>query len=574
MVPMSTLLADAAPATRGTSSSPDWLSPLVTGLTLVALVGFSLGFNAPAWTARAIAVLGFAFVGVFVAVGPVRRRHPQVALPALAFLAVATVAALVSGDVAKATFGLYGHGTGLLFAAGMVGAWGLGAAVGDRWQLRLERAVLIGVAINAVVALIQVLWAPPVDGFNLTDGRPTGLFGSAEHFAAAMAAATAMVGWRRMPARWERMVTMAAAGGVALSGTAEGVVLVVVLVSALLLRRTGPDWAAAGAVVAGYLVVVVAAGALGPVEFEDPAGFATDSTQGLVTSGKAFATDPLFGTGPGLYRTGATAQRTRALAESALPEAVWLDGRNIVADAAVTVGAFGALALAAWVVQCLRRGRGSWRAAGAVLVVFHLIAPLDAGMTMVTFVALGAAMRTPGESGSVHPLAALALIPALLLGGVLLVGDLRLESGYTDHNAERADAAANLLPMWTEPLDAAGRALLLERITRRDAEAGELARRRYEQAVALDPTDAASWNRLGEVNLTLGDFAAAEEHYGTALDRYPWSVRARLGLAEIALAQGRIAEARGLAEEAQSIVPTGVGADVLARVEAATGLAG
>lgn len=76
------------------------------------------------------------------------------------------------------------------------------------------------------------------------------------------------------------------------------------------------------------------------------------------------------------------------------------------------------------------------------------------------------------------------------------------------------------------------------------------------RTITLDDGRWTWWNRLAEVEGSLGDDAAAERYFREALRRYPWSERAWRGLAVAAVQQGdalTLAEANGRLCELGSI---------------------
>jgi len=71
----------------------------------------------------------------------------------------------------------------------------------------------------------------------------------------------------------------------------------------------------------------------------------------------------------------------------------------------------------------------------------------------------------------------------------------------------------------------------------------ELARPRLEEALRRDPSNASAWHALGLVCLHLEDAPAAKVAYDSGLHADPQSLENRIGLASLAITQGRFDEA-------------------------------
>jgi tetratricopeptide (TPR) repeat protein len=81
------------------------------------------------------------------------------------------------------------------------------------------------------------------------------------------------------------------------------------------------------------------------------------------------------------------------------------------------------------------------------------------------------------------------------------------------------------------------------------------AQKEFENALALDPGDAGSECKLGEIELSRSNSQTAQGHYAHALKLQPESVCAKLGLAGLLTDQGKSAEASGYLESAVRSAP-------------------
>src|SRR5205807_10145789 len=148
------------------------MAPSRSGARLVAVavafllpVVFSTSVSAEAWSPRAAVLLVLAAFGLPRIVPLLRSEIRATAWAAVAFLVVAALATALSPQPILSLFGLYNWGTGLLFVAVLVGAWALGASVDQAGVPAVETALIAGILVNAVVALIQGAFALNVSPF-------------------------------------------------------------------------------------------------------------------------------------------------------------------------------------------------------------------------------------------------------------------------------------------------------------------------------------------------------------------------------------------------------------------------
>src|SRR5947208_286644 len=166
------------------------MAPSRSGARLVAVaaafllpVVFSPSVSAEAWSPRAAVVLVVAAFGLPRLVPLLRSDARRPALAASAFLAVAALATALSTQPILSLFGLYNWGTGLLFVAALVGAWALGSSVDQGGVRVVEQALIAGVLVNAVVALVQGAFSLDVAPFTRYEGRAAGLLSNPVYLA-------------------------------------------------------------------------------------------------------------------------------------------------------------------------------------------------------------------------------------------------------------------------------------------------------------------------------------------------------------------------------------------------------
>src|SRR5437763_16844795 len=92
-------------------------------------VVFSTSVSAGAWSPRVAVLLVLAAVGLPRLVHVLRSDARSAALAAVAFVAVAALATVLSPQPVLSLFGLYNWGTGLLLVVVLVDAWALAASL-------------------------------------------------------------------------------------------------------------------------------------------------------------------------------------------------------------------------------------------------------------------------------------------------------------------------------------------------------------------------------------------------------------------------------------------------------------
>jgi putative inorganic carbon (HCO3(-)) transporter len=530
------------------------MAPSRSGARLVAVAAafllpvlFSPSVSAQAWTPRAALVLVVAAFGLPRVLPLLRSEARAAALAAVAFLGVAALATALCAQPILSLFGLYNWGTGLLFVAAIVGAWALGASVDRDAVALVERALIAGILVNAVVALVQGAVALDVAPFTRYEGRAAGLLSNPVHLATLTAGGLALVlpRVRSNPLRWGAAVVLVAAA-LQLSGSRFAVALAVLVAVVLLVRARRAAIQPVIALALG-LLLGVGIGALGGATTGSgrvqAGGESVGTTARLrvwASAGHAIADHPVMGFGPGRFRAATSRYRDLALARAEGADRRFVDAHNLAVEYATTTGLFGVAVLGTWLVIACRRARGPLLGFALLVFAMHLVEPQFVGTTPLALLALGAAGRA-----DVVPLGraraaatAFLVVAAACAAGRLMFGDFELDQARLDFRADAARAAVRALPPWPEPAELATRVALYRSITTHAPDARREALRWSGSATRRDSTDPTAWTELGEAQLYFGEALPAEHSFLLALRWDPWSVRALNGLANAALARG------------------------------------
>src|SRR5947209_2273232 len=326
---------------------------------------FSPSLSAQAWTPRAALVLVVAALGLPRLVGLVGSDARPTALAAMAFIAVAALATALCPQPILSLFGLYNWGTGLLFVAALVGAWALGASVDRRGVDVVGNALIAGILVNAVVAIVQGALALDVAPFTRYEGRAAGLLSNPVHPATLTAGGVALLvpRVRTNPRRWGAALVLVAAA-LQLSGSRFALALAIGVGVVVLVRGRQAAVLAAAALVLGLLLglgVGAVGGATtgsGRVQAGGESVGTTARLRAWAAAGHAIAEHPLLGSGPGRYRAATSAHRDLALVRAEGADRLFVDAHNLVVEYAATTGLVGAAALAVWLLAAFRRARG------------------------------------------------------------------------------------------------------------------------------------------------------------------------------------------------------------------------
>lgn len=525
---------------------------------------FSTSVSAQAWSPRAAVLLLVAAFGLPRLLPLLRSEARPTALAAVVFLAIAALATALSRQPILSLFGLFSWGTGLLFVAVLVSAWALGTSVDEPGVSLFENALIAGILVNAVVAVVQGAFSLDTEPFTRYEGRAAGLLGNPVFLGTLMLGGLALLlpRVRTNGPRWAA-ATVVVAAALQLSGSRFALALAVGTGVILVARWRQSAVLAIGALALGLLlgVGIGAAGGTTTGSGRVQAGGETVGTTARVhawaTAGHAIAARPVLGSGPGRFRAATSRFRDLALVRAEGADRLFVDAHNIVVEYTTTTGLVGVTALLVWVVLACRRARGPLLGFAVLVLVMHLVEPQSVATTPLAFLALGVGGRATVSALNRLLIGVTTVLVVFALGaaGRLLYGDFQLRQAILDTNAVVAEKAVQTLPPWAEPAEVAGRTELFRAISTGapDAQAATLAWDR--EATRRDKTDPTAWSVLAEARLFFGDASGAQRDFREALQWDPWSVRALNGLANAALASGDHMTAKRALERSLSAEP-------------------
>jgi len=578
--------ARTGPATDGTPPEASLAGRLIAlgalALTVADLPELSTSVWAP--EAAVLLVLGAAGIPLLVVRAwgrgaPVRSpSEVWAARSALAFIAAAGVATALALRPTLAVVGLYNEGTGLAFMVALAGCWALGSWLGAPERRALGTALIAGALVNAAVAVLQEFGLLVHLGLIGDQGVPDGLLGNPVDTGALLAASLVLVAPRfvAQPRRWWPAAAMIGAGlgltGERLSGLVALVVVGWTLWHAYRSppaeRRLGPTWGYAvstlGGAVAGAIVAELRGG--GGI-----AGHVVASTSGE-TFGQRFSVwgaavraighHPIFGAGPGQFRTATSALFSLSSSRQLLGT-VFTDAHNLVLEFATSTGLVGLGLLVGWVALGAWRRHGPFIGFALALGVVQLAEPLNIAITPLTFLALGAAMLAPAADDaptsddrglpvwlrrSSAVLALVACVPAVLL----VLGDLALNRSEADSSVARigpalsaAGTAERFLSPWPDPATQMANIHNYLYLAEGDSPHQASAAVRWAAVAAQrDPGNEQLWSALAIAQAQAGHLAAAEVSDRRAVSLDPWSLAPLNLLGDIGEWEHHPAEAR------------------------------
>ena len=577
----------------------------VAGSVFLLLVAYSPALYAPFWSIRFALTVLLAGIGLPRLLPLLRTSGPSSTRPAAtaatAFLAIAVLAALTSGHLGASVLGLYNWGTGLLFVAGLVGAWAAAASAGPAGARLVERAFLGGALLNCVIGLVE--GGVDLHSLSLPDyqGRAHGLLGNPVHLGAIAAAAVAVL-VARSPGRtphdvgWPLVGIGLAAGAIEVSGARSGLAVLGAVLLWTWLRRDR-RWA-------GAATVAALAGIAIGVAILHAGGNAATGTASRLTQDSGFTSRlghwraalpaighrPLLGAGPGRFGAATTSHVSFATARAELGNR-FADAHNLIVEYATTTGLLGVAGLLAWLALAVRRGRGPLLGAALAILAVGLVEPQSVSTTPIAFLLLGASaaplapdplapdplapgplapgppapgLLTPSPLGArARParrraeaaLAAALAALAAVFGFRVVIGDWWLHETHLDLTIHEGREALRTLPPWPVSASLLATAYVFQSRAQADPALEATARHWYEVAASRDPSDPGLWADLADRELAGGLREAARQHYGKTLQLDPWSVRALNGLGRAELALGHLGVARSWFLQSLRVVP-------------------
>jgi O-antigen ligase len=529
------------------------VATFAAAVTLLLLVGWNPRGYVGIWTGKSAVLLVAGAIGLALTPTVWRHRRRDLILAAT-FLASAAASTALSTQPAASFFGPYNWGTGLLFTVCLVGVWVLGICASQLGQRTVLLATVAGLSVTCVVGLLQVgvdLELPVSEALS----RAIGLAGSANHLGAlggALIALAAVEGRRQRP--WLALAALGAAAGEASGSRAALLVAAGVIVCTLVQSPWRYTILITTTVVVGFAAgsaISSAASANGGPESAISRSTKTALSSSAPDGGglgvraevwrmgaKAFASRPMFGWGPGMFRTATSTRQSLRVTRFEGADRLYVDAHNFVIEYAVTTGLIGLGLLLAWLWFAAQGARGPFAAAAAALFASSLLNPQFVAVTPLAFLFVGMATNR-GLAPRPLPRRNVALIGpaavvALVAATVLVVGDVQVRRALESGEQATVRSAERLNGVWPFPTVFAA---ALQSYDARNSISGphrEAAIALRLEAIALDRTDPNLWNLLGNEYERAHRFGQARRAFDRALELNPWSVRALRGLARVA----------------------------------------
>ncbi len=493
-----------------------------------------------------------------------RGDHAAPARAALAFLAVALAASLHSPARLLAFFGSYGWGTGWLFWCAVMGAFAIGASLGDRGRELVATGLLVGAGANAVVEIFQEALRLNSPVLGLYQGtQADGLMGNPIYLESILVGALGLTLVRattRHPG-WLALAALLSAG-LELSGERYAILLLAALaLYALVTVRSRQGVGYVVAIGVGYGAAYVSTSRL--LRQRITASVASNPRTLLWKSlARALRHHLLLGFGPGGTMAAQTRYGSLALARKLEVGTYFADAHDVFIEVAVTTGILGLVAFLAFGLLALRNARGPLLGFAVLAIAVELVEPLNVGVTPLIFLALGAAAGTgalrevgTGSRSELAVRSALSLA-AILVAGAMLVGDYEVNQGHLHYNFSQARSGSEILRVWAEPAVLTANVADNRSIAFSDPNRWlPITRHWREIAVQREPTNTQLWEELADSDVAIGHdaLATAEYHKALALDRYDTGALLYFGRLELQL--GRRSSALALLRQAVSSAP-------------------
>ncbi|MEL6891014.1 MAG: O-antigen ligase family protein [Actinomycetota bacterium] len=424
----------------------------------VLLPFFFTWWNAP----RFILLLIAAPFGVVAWTRLLVRRDPGAYLLA-ALCAWATLSTLASGSVLVSFRGTIGDETTLAVVLGASLCWSLARSLSADGRRLLVPTIVAGMAIQLLVALLQLAVQANQGIFELYSQRASGFTPNPVHFAAISAGAFGLVVGHAIQ-RWRPSIHLLGIATfslcVGLSGSRIGLlsILVVSVVAAWRLRSDLARIAQMGAAVLVGQAVGMGLLALAGSGRSSASRLGISATTGGRSGMWRAAVDawlerPILGHGFNRFDAAIQDDVPSSFFRSFPDAQIYSDAHNLVIHLAVTIGVVGLALAAAFVWWNVRHGSGPllWFAAGTALV--WLLQPLNVLPLVLVLVALAASIDRSLDTDSTHrvepsrwmPAAVEArpLRPAIATGAMVLGLALAAPLAVVEFELDAATSAAD-----------------------------------------------------------------------------------------------------------------------------------
>jgi O-antigen ligase len=496
--------------------------------------------------------------------------------PRLVFVAGMWAAALLLSAVLGldpwwSILGPENQGTGVLALGASAYLLCAGNALPDQLRQRVPRWVFwTGVVVSVVAVIGRFV---DVGGETWSLGALSSTIGHRVFVGGFVAAAiVAALGMELGPRAYVGLLALGS--GLAVSAARAAWVGLAVAVVVVLVRRR-KRWRHVAAVVVPVTIAIggwTAADPLLPTSAD--VGFSAAARFGQLGEGsaseripvwraniRAFADDPVLGSGPGTSWNGFLRRATPAELRRSTRE--YGDAHNLVVEMAATTGILGIATLTALFLVALVRLRGApadrdW-ALGAVVVLTIVLGlqPLNIVLVPLLMLAFGMSLRSPlraSTSVSIRSAPLVLLLIALLLGTVRFVASSLERYGSTYDSVAALRWATRIEPWRT---DAAIELAKLRAFDHREGKAGAAddAHRRAARIVDGHPWHPGVRLAASNVELLLDDHDAAKAWLDEQLTIFPHDPLALASRATLALQLEDLEAAESFARRALEIDP-------------------
>jgi O-antigen ligase len=519
------------------------------------------------WSGRYVLVILLGGLAVPILLAALLAERTAVVLSAAAFLAWATLSTAVAHAPAAAFWGSFVWGTGLVYVAALVTTWLVGSATDDRGRSLTEHAFLVAVAVNAAIAVAQVAFNLEKASLDLKEGRAFGLQGNAVYLACLMVGGLWLVAHQRTRLLVAVPLTAAFAAALQVSGARSGVLVAVVglaVAATRSWRRAAVLSVALGAglALAGTLPIQhVRSTTSATARLAEGSGGVGVRLEAWMSATHAIADRPLTGAGPGRFQAATSRYRTLKFARLEGPGRLYRDAHNLLVEYATTTGIVGVACLIAWLAFALRRTgiRTPLAAAGAGMLLIHLVEPQSVGLTPVAFLLIGAAPTTRpvafATTLATRLSMAVAGVASFGVAAVVSFGFFAMNQATLDFDAAWGRAADRTLPPWSDKEEVRARIRVLQALEegRREDVSKALPFRRA--AANADPEDPFPLEDLAAFELQLGLEPEASAHLARVLELNPWAPNSLTTLGSILADNGDVDGALVLLRRSLLVVP-------------------
>mgnify|MGYP003133336377 CR=1 FL=1 len=489
------------------------------------------------YTPRLALLLAAGVVGL-VALLDLVRRGDSTARVAAVVTAWIVVAAVFSGEPLLALKGTVGRESSALIMVAALGVWALGRRVSVSASRAMPAAVLIGVGINSIVGIAQIVFDIDTGVFAGQFDRATGLTTNPVYFGGLMAAGAAMAAGARSWSFTGRLAATLVFGLAAnLSGSRVAVAVGLVAVALTIVGETSstrrrqvlaPVAFFAGVLLAS-VVTATSSGARSTTERLAEGQGGGGRLQVWKYGLSAIGDRPFFGWGFGRFRAATQGRYSAEFVANHASDDVrqaWFDAHNVVLGVAVAVGLVGLVLFVWFALSAGTRMRGPLVFFVVALVGTWLLQP--PGLVTLPLVMFLAGVAVPGAEmperiERIPRRYAPALLAGLIIAGWLTLGDLLLDAAADDIDAAAMEDAAVLFPRDAVVADLVAQAWFVKEED--DESLRPHVREWSRRAIDNEPDRPYLWRRQAERLMTFGEYDDARDALDAALELEPWHLQ-------------------------------------------------